>query len=141
MFVVDVANRCLQAKACRNIPVGEADESSAEEVTVQDPAHPLFGRTFRVIRSVHRGGSFPISYEVEYGDSASILIPAVAIEQQYSMENQTKLSIEALCDLISAAEQVEDHADKAGRALGDAAAGLAPPNNRRSRRSAGGGGS
>ncbi len=46
-------------------------------MTVQDPAHPLFGRRFRVIRqSVHRGGGFPVSYEVEYRDGVSLLVPA-----------------------------------------------------------------
>ncbi|MBR0867975.1 hypothetical protein JQ614_40545 [Bradyrhizobium diazoefficiens] len=54
-----------RARAHRNIPSGESDESPAIEVTVFEPTHPLFGRTFRVIRrSVHRGGGFPLSYEV-----------------------------------------------------------------------------
>jgi hypothetical protein len=71
---------------------------------VQDPTHPLFGRTFRVIRrSVHRGG------------------------------------VEGLRDLISVAEQLENHDDKAGRPLGHAAGDRAAPNRRRSRRSSGGG--
>ena len=49
------------SKVHRNIPSRESDKSSVVEVTVQDPAHPLFGRTFRVIRqSVHRGGGFPV---------------------------------------------------------------------------------
>lgn len=107
---------------------------------MQDPAHPLFGRTFRVIRrSVHRGGGFPLSYEVEYGDAASLLIPVVATEPHNPAENRTKLSVEALCDLISVAEQVENHADKAGGALDHVATELAAPNRRRSRRSSGGG--
>jgi hypothetical protein len=103
-------------------------------------SHPLFGRTFRVIRhSVHRGGGFAVSYEVEHGDDASLLIPVAATEPQYRPENRTKLSIEALQDLISVVEQLENHADQAGRPLSHAAAELAAPNRRRDRRSAGGG--
>jgi hypothetical protein len=110
------------------------------EVTVRDPVHPLYGRTFRVIRrSVHRGGGFPISYEVEYKNGASLLIPVVETEEYNQDEYRTKLSVEALYDLIAVAEQVEDHANKAGRPLGDTAAGLEAPNRRRGRRSASGG--
>jgi hypothetical protein len=102
--------------------------------------HPLFGRTFRVIRHlVHRGGTFPVSYEVEHGDDASLLIPAAVTEPQNGPKNRTKLSIEALQDLISVVEQLENHADQAGRPLGHAAAGPAAPNRRRDRRGAGGG--
>lgn len=139
-FAAAPASRSLRAKACRNIPASESDESSGEEITVQDPTHPLFGRTFRVIRrSVHRGGGFPISYEVEHGDAASLLVPVAATEPQNSTENRTKLSVEALRDLISAAEQLEQQADRPGRTLGHAAIDIAAPNCRRSRRSSGGG--
>lgn len=107
---------------------------------MRDPVHPLYGRTFRVIRrSVHRGGGFPISYEVEYKNGASLLIPVVATEEHNQTTCRTKLSVEALYDLIAVAEQVEDHADKAGRPLGDTAAGIAASNRRRGRRGAGGG--
>lgn len=107
---------------------------------MRDPTHPLFGRTFRVIRqSVHRGGGFPVSYEVEYRDGASLLIPVAATEPQISTENRTKLSLEALHDLTSLVEQLEHHADRSGRPLGHASSGIAAPNRRRGRRSAGGG--
>jgi hypothetical protein len=63
----DSASRSLPAKAFRNIPSGESDESSVDVIEVQDQRHPLYGRSFRVIRLVaHRGGDFPPSYEVEY---------------------------------------------------------------------------
>ncbi|WP_229180263.1 MULTISPECIES: Y4bD/Y4pK family protein, partial [Bradyrhizobium] len=128
------------ARAHRNIPSGESDESPAIEVTVCEPAHPLFGRTFRVIRrSVHRGGGFPLSYEVEYRDGASLLIPVAAIEPQMSMENRTKLSVEALHDLTSLVEQLEHDANRSEKPLGHAVNGTAAPNRQRGRRSAGGG--
>ncbi|MCP1839005.1 hypothetical protein ACVIHI_008077 [Bradyrhizobium sp. USDA 4524] len=73
-----------------------------------EPTHPLFGRTFRVIRrSVHRGGGFPLSYEVEYRDGASLLIPVVATEPRMSMESRTKLSVEALVALHSDYDSLE----------------------------------
>jgi hypothetical protein len=129
-----------RARVHRNIPSGESDESPAIEVTVCEPAHPLFGRTFRVIRrSVHRGGGFPLSYEVEYRDGASLLIPVAATEPRTSMENRTKLSVEALHDLTSLVEQLEHDANRSERALGHAAKGNAAPNPQRGRRSAGGG--
>ena len=130
----------LPAKVHRNIPSGESDESSTVEVTVQDSAHPLFGRTFRIIRqSVHRGGGFPVSFEVEYRDGSSLLVPVAATEPQSSMGNRTKLSVEALHDLISLIEQLEHHADRPERPLGHAAEGTAAPNRRRGRRGVGGG--
>ena len=104
---------------------------------VRDPAHPLFGRTFRVIRSVHRGGDLPISYEVEHRDDASLLIPVAATEPQPSTENRTKLSLEALHDLISLIEQLDG--DRSERPMGHAADGAAAPDRRRGRRGPGGG--
>src|ERR1700676_5742381 len=99
------ASRCLPAKAFRNIPSEEADESSAEMIEVLDPRHPLYGRSFRVIRrSTHRGGNFPPSYEVEYRHGSSLLIPVSATEKCTIETNQTKLSIEALRDIISVVE-------------------------------------
>ena len=75
-----------------------------------DPRHPLYGRSFRVIRrSSHRGGNFPPSYEVEHRNGSSLLIP-VAVTEQYGQDaNQTKLSIEALRDLVSVVECLESH--------------------------------
>jgi hypothetical protein len=109
-------------------------------VTVQDTAHPLFGRTFRIIRqSVHRGGGFPVSYEVEYRDGASLLVPVAATEPQPPNENRTKLSVEALHDLTSLVEQHAHDAYRAERPVGDATGGAAAPDPRRGRRSSGGG--
>jgi len=106
---------------------------------VHDPAHPLFNRRFRVIRSVQRGGSFPISYEVEYRNGTRLLVPVAATEPQVSAQNRTKLSVNALQDLISLVEQLEHDADRSEGPLGHAASGTAAQNRRRGRRSAGGG--
>jgi hypothetical protein len=106
-------------------------------VTVLDPTHPLFDRAFRVVRTVHRGGNHPISYEVEHRDGASLLIPVAATEPQVVMENRMKLSVEALQDLISLVEQLD--ADRSKRPVGHAADGAAAPDRRRGRRGPGGG--
>jgi hypothetical protein len=106
---------------------------------VLDPAHPLFGRTFRVIRWVQRGGNFPRSYEVEYRDGISLLVPVAATEAQIAAENRTKLSVEALHDLTSMVEQLELDANRSERPLDHAASGTAAPNRRRGGRGSGGG--
>ena len=130
---------CHRARVHRNIPSRESDESSGAELMVRDPAHPLFGRTFRVIRSVHRGGNFPLSYEVEYRDGISLLVPVAATTPQMTGENRTKLSVEALQDLTSLVEQFERDANRSERPLGHAATSTAAPNRRRGRRGSGGG--
>jgi hypothetical protein len=131
------ASRSRRAKAHRNIPTGESDESSAVEATVRDRTHPLFGRTFRIIRSVRPGGGLPLSYEVEYRDGASLLVPVAATEPQVSQENRTKLCVEALDDLTLAVEQCD--ADRSERPVGNAAGHPAAPDRRRGRRNTGGG--
>jgi hypothetical protein len=98
----------------------------------------LFGRTFRVIRSVHRGGDWPVSYEVEHRYGASLLIAIAATEPQAAIENRTKLSIEALHDLTLAVEQLD--AGRSERPVGHAASSDAAPDRRRGRRGTGGGG-
>jgi hypothetical protein len=139
-FVVASASRCLRAKAHRNIPSGESDESSIEVIWVRDPRHPLFGRSFRVIRrTIDRGGNFPASYEVEYRNGSSLLIPVRATEQYDLNSNQTKLSIEALLDLVSAAECIESNEYRSRTSLVSAVADAAASNRRRRRCRAGGG--
>ena len=138
-FAADVASRCLPAKASRNIPSSEADESFSEVVQVLDPRHPLYGRSLRVIRrSSHRGGNFPPSYEVEHRFGTSLLVPISATEPQKPNANRTKLSIEALGDLLSAVEGLECDERGSERPLGDTAAGSTAPDHRRRRRSFGG---
>jgi hypothetical protein len=108
-------------------------------IRVLDPRHPLYGRSFRVIRrSVHRGGNFQPSYEVEYRDGTSLLVP-IAVTEHYKIgPNRTKLSIEALRDLIVAAECLECDEHRPQRALGDAATGSSASDRRRRRRGSGG---
>src|SRR5271165_1007241 len=133
------ASRSLPAKAFRNVPSGESEESSLELVQVQDPRHPLYGRSFRVIRRVaQRGGNFPPSYEVEYLNGRSLLIPVTATELCHHGTNQTKLSIEALRELVHAVEGLECHEHGSERSVGDIAACSTASDRRRHRRSSGG---
>jgi hypothetical protein len=133
------AIRSRPAKAHRNIPSGEADESSAEVIQVLDPRHPLYGRSFRLIcRSSHRGGNFPPSYEVEHRGGTSLLVPIAATEPHEPSANRTKLSIEALYELISAVECLESDEHGSERSLGGAASSTAATDRQRHRRSSGG---
>lgn len=133
------ANRSPQAKAYKNIPSGEPDESLVEVVEVLDPRHPLYGRSFRVIcRSSHRGGNFPPSYEVEHRGGTSLLVPISVTEPYQLNTNRTKFSIEALYDLISAVECLEGDEHRSERSLGGAAAGSATTDRRRHRCGSGG---
>ena len=79
----------------------------------------------------------PASYEVEHRDGASLLIPIAATEPQPSIENRTKLSLEALHDLTLAVEQLDG--DRTERPVGHAADGIAAPDRRRGRSRTGGG--
>jgi hypothetical protein len=138
-FVPASSNRSLQAKAFRNIPPGEAEESLAEVIQVLDPRHPLYGRFFRVIcRTSHRGGNSLPSYEVEYRNGVSLLVPVDVTDLNVIRPNQTKLSIEALRELIEAAECLEPDERRSKGSLGDPAAGSSASDRRRRRRSSGG---
>ena len=131
------------SKAYRNIPRNEADESSIDEIRVLDPRHPLYGRSFRVIRrSAHRGGNFPLSYEVEHRNGSSLLIPIAATEWHEPSNIRPKLSIESLRDLVSAVDSLDsDDEHKPKRSLGNAVAKPEAAGCRRHRRGLGGGAS
>ena len=98
---------------------------------VADARHPLFGRKFKVIRRLGRVGNYLPSYEVEYLGNYRLLVPIAATVSSAAMENHTKLSFDALNDLILAAELIENGKDQSGRALGDAVSELAPSDCRR----------
>lgn len=108
-------------------------------VEVRDPHHPLYGRSFRVIRrTTPQGGNFPPSYEVEFRAGTSLLIPVAATAHYEKVTNQTKLSIEALIDLVSTADCLDAHEHRSGVSLGDTVAGTPAPDRRRRRRGSGG---
>src|SRR5271154_575459 len=128
------------SRAFRNVPWGESEESSVEVIEVLDPCHPLYGRTFRVIRRVDRGsGNFSPSYEVEYLQNHSLLVPISVTEAYNKKANQTKLSIEALRDLVLTVECLESHEHGSEGSVGSAAASSAASDCRGCRRGSGGG--
>ena len=121
-------------------PLVSSDESSVEVIEVLDPCHPLYGRMFRVIRRVDRGsGNFSPSYEVEYLQNHSLLVPISVTEAYNKKANQTKLSIEALRDLVLAVECLESHEHGSEGSVGSAAASSAASDCRGCRRGSGGG--
>jgi hypothetical protein len=107
---------------------------------VLDPSHPLFGRSFSVIREVgRRGGNFAPSYEVEHRGGSTLLIPVSATRGYVEATNQIKLSVEAVRDLIAVAETLEGHDDRTEEPVGDFITRVAASDSRRRRRSSGGG--
>ncbi len=128
-----------QARGLRNVPNSEFDESFPEVVEVRDPHHPLYGRSFRVIRKIgQRGRGIPASYEVEFRTGSSLLIQATAIEYYGQEANQIKLSMEALLELLSTADCPDAHEHGSSRSLVDADARAPTPDRRRRRRDFGG---
>jgi hypothetical protein len=104
-----------------------------------DPRHPLYGRSFRVIRrSTHRGGNFAASYEVEHRNGTTLLVPIAVTEWHDSPNDRTILSIEALQELLSVVDCLYDHEREPKRSLDDTDANAAAPDRRRPRRSLGG---
>jgi hypothetical protein len=135
----DGASRSPPARGLRNVPNSESDESFPEVVEVRDPHHPLYGRSFRVIRKIgQRGRGIPASYEVEFRTGCSLLIQATAIEYYGQEANQIKLSMEALLELLSTADCPDAHEHGSSRSLVDADARAPTPDRRRRRRDFGG---
>lgn len=124
----------------RNIPSRESDESFPEEIRVLDPGHPLYGQSFRVLgRSPHRGGNFEPSYEVEYRRGLTLLVPVAAVEHQDLPNARTKLSVEALYDLLNMVDCLHHHEHGTRTSLDDTAADPSKTDRRRYRRGSGGG--
>src|SRR3954462_1985409 len=96
------SNRALRANISTNPPTDEGDGPALASVTVEDPHHPLFGRSFRVLGFAPPStvGLSP-SYEVKYLHGISLLVPVAATVRPDRLEKRTKLSVEALRDLIS----------------------------------------
>ena len=104
-----------------------------------DPQHPLYGRSFRVIcRSSHKGGNFPPSFEVEHRGGTSLLVPISATEPDDLSANRTKLSIEALNELVSAVDCLASDEHGSERRLGSTATASASADRGRPRRGPGG---
>ncbi|MGH7117672.1 MAG: hypothetical protein ACREFP_01520 [Acetobacteraceae bacterium] len=90
-------------------------------------------------RLTTQGGNFSPSYEVEYCNGSSLIVPVAATEWEDSSKDQTKLSIIALQELVSVVESLESYEYSSKRALDDSAARAAASGRRRRRHNPGGG--
>ncbi len=94
----------------RDTQPSEPDEFFPEEIQVLDPRHPLHGQTFRVMgRSPYRGGNSLPSYEVEYRHGVTLFVPVATTERHAPPDIPTKLSIDALCELLNMVDCVDYH--------------------------------
>ena len=125
------ANQCPPANFSTNTPTDEGDVPALASVTVEDPHHPLFGRSFRVLGFAPPStvGLSP-SYEVKYLHGISLLVPVAATVRPDRLEKRTKLSVEALRDLISLIELLDAHDDRAERPLVDPSRGATAADHR-----------
>ena len=73
----------------------DSQNESNLTVTVVDPFHPLFGRTFRVAVR-HRSPREPLSFEVEHRDGIILRIAAAATDQAYCPSPSTRTRITAV---------------------------------------------
>lgn len=119
-------------------PNSDVDESFPEEVRVLDPRHPLFGRTFQVLgRSLFRRVGCVPCYAVVYRDGVTLNVPVAATEAEDVPIAPTKLSVEALRDLLNVVDSTHEHGTR--RPLDNAAGSAEVPDHRRRRCGAGGG--
>lgn len=112
----------------------ESDESFPNVVQFRDPHHPLYGRSYRVIRKIGSDAVEFASYEVEFRMGSSLLIQATAIEYCGKEANQIKLSMEALLELLSTADCPDAHEHGSSRSLVAADARAPTPDRGRRRR-------
>src|SRR5215813_1067928 len=102
------ANRCLPATGFKNALSADADLPSLD-VEVIDPAHPLCGKRFRLI-SIERTTCPDTWARVEWRFGLTLLLPLHVTNLGPRRERpaaQTKLSIEALEELVAVAEGSE----------------------------------
>ena len=92
-----------------------------QEVTVTDPGHPLYGRRF-VLVSVPRSLRTGSHVRVAYGDDAVLRIPVTATNLNPASCHQpvTKLTLEAIRDLIRLATEGESPCPSSPTASGPA---------------------
>ena len=103
-----------------------------------DPQHPLYGRRFQVLgRSFFRRVGCAACYAVVYRDGVTLNVPVAATEPQALPCASTKLSVEALLDILNVVDSDHEHGTRGSldNAAGDAEA---PDRQRRCRGSGGG---
>ncbi len=108
----DCASRCLRARASGDAHKSHDDVAACEEVEVVDPCHPLYGRRYRLIsigkESTTRGACKELFARVHYRFGLTLLLPlgVTNLERNGLLRAApTKLSLDALQDLIAVAEE------------------------------------
>ena len=81
-------------------------EALAEEVTVRDPRHPLFGRALRLAERRPEQDRRKERILAFLGDGPLVRIPAWALEEPRAGEPRTALSREAVEELVATARML-----------------------------------
>ena len=105
-FAAAFASRCPPATTHRDALFADAD--LAEEVEVIDPRHPLYRRRFRllsVVQSQRSAGFVSVEYCLDI--SLNLPISATSLQAVFTHNVPTKLSLEALGDLLAVAGERE----------------------------------
>lgn len=110
--IADSASRSLPARGSRDTHKSDDDVATSEEVEVIDPRHPLYGRRYRLIsigkETTTRGACKELFARVHYRFGLTLLLPlgVTNLERNgFLHAAPTKLSLEALQDLIALAEE------------------------------------
>jgi hypothetical protein len=111
----------------QSYPGADADLAAPEEVEVTDPRHPLYRRRFRLLSVVQGQRSVGFVF-VEYRLDICLTIPLSATSLQAVVTDKvpTKLSLEALGDLLTVAGGTRGDVGRARRCLAKPAGKLAP---------------
>src|SRR5262249_34019649 len=115
------ATTCARCKPSHvNAPVVTTTLTDQDLIEVVDPAHPLFGRQFHVVRlcSLPRGEGF---VDVFYREHIRLRIPLDATNPATSVlaQRRTKVTLEGVQQLIALAKECQescrDHRPASGR--------------------------
>src|ERR1700682_5811580 len=107
-FVAASANQCLRSRGFKDTPRATGDVASAD-VLVVDATHPLSGKRFRLI-SIERSTCPESCARVEWRFGLTLLLPLHVTNLGPRRERpttQTRLSVEALEELVATAEGSE----------------------------------
>ena len=78
-------------------------------------------------------GGLPPSYEVDYINGSTLIIPILATEKDQNTANQLKLSIDSVVDLLVMAEGLGANDDRSEGPVGIIDDGFAAPDRQRRR--------
>ena len=106
------AGQFRTARASGDTHKSDDDVANSEEVEVVDPRHPLYGRRYRLIsigkETTTRGACKELFARVHYRFGLTLLLPLGATNLERNgllCAAPTKLSLDALQDLIALAEE------------------------------------